>query len=146
MARRLGGSYTHLSHLAPTHGSSLRPGVGDLMARVAIVASDPTNLALMEYLLRAAGHVVMVAASADRAADALQDPDLILVDLQGPNAPDAPRLFKADAALRRARIIGLAPLGPGEPQRLLERGFDGYLAKPITPETFADQVSEFLGR
>jgi CheY-like chemotaxis protein len=32
----------------------------------------------------------------------------------------------------------------GDQERILAHGFDGYLSKPIEPETFADQVQAFI--
>ena len=33
---------------------------------------------------------------------------------------------------------------PGDHDRVLSSGFDGYLSKPVDPETFAQQVEAFL--
>jgi CheY-like chemotaxis protein len=32
----------------------------------------------------------------------------------------------------------------GDRDRFLAAGFDGYLSKPIDPETFVDRVADFL--
>ena len=33
----------------------------------------------------------------------------------------------------------------GDRDRVLAKGFDGYIAKPIVPETFVEQAEAFLG-
>ena len=43
---------------------------------------------------------------------------------------------------RWSRITALAMVGDRE--RVLGAGFDGYIAKPITPETFVAEVESFL--
>jgi CheY-like chemotaxis protein len=33
----------------------------------------------------------------------------------------------------------------GDREKLLEAGFDGYIGKPIEPDTFVSQIESFLG-
>jgi DNA-binding response OmpR family regulator len=33
----------------------------------------------------------------------------------------------------------------GDREKLLEAGFDGYIGKPIEPDTFVAQIESFLG-
>jgi len=120
-----------------------------MSARILIVDDNPTNLSLMEYLLRAFGHRVFTAANGERGVQLAKQegPDLILMDLHMPEVGgvEALRRLRGDPAMREMRIVAVtASASVGERGRILSEGFDGYIAKPITPETFVSQVEHFL--
>jgi two-component system cell cycle response regulator len=117
--------------------------------RVLVVEDNPTNRALMEYLLRAYGHTVLSATDGLEgiACARRESPDVILMDLQMPNMNgfEAVRVLKAQPALSRVPIVAVtASAMVGDRDKILSSGFDGYISKPITPETFVDQVQAFL--
>lgn len=119
------------------------------MTRILIVEDNQANLALMEYLLRAFGYTVLSAATgADGIESAMRDqPDLILMDLQLPKMTgfEAAAQIRAANPLRRVPIIAVTAFAMvGDRERVLAEGFDGYLSKPITPETFVDEIEAFL--
>jgi CheY-like chemotaxis protein len=118
-------------------------------ARVLVVEDNQMNLALMEYLLQAFGHTVRVATDgAAGVAVALADPpDLVLMDLQMPvlNGFEAVGQLKADARFAGVPVIAVtAQAMVGDRDRVLMHGFDGYVSKPITPETFVQEIERFL--
>jgi CheY-like chemotaxis protein len=119
------------------------------MALILIVEDNPTNLALMEYLLRAFGHTPRTASNgtAGVALAKHERPDIILMDLHMPGIDG----FEAASQIRGIPELAGVPLVAvtasamvGERDSILARGFDGYIAKPITPETFVEQVERFL--
>jgi two-component system cell cycle response regulator len=119
------------------------------MPRILIVEDNPANLALMEYLLRAFGHTPLVARDGDAGvAQAIAErPDLILLDLHMPKVDgfEAARRIRLEPALAGIPLIAVtASAMVGDRDRILAKGFDGYIAKPITPETFVEQVERFL--
>jgi CheY-like chemotaxis protein len=120
-------------------------------ARILLVEDNPANLALMEYLLRVFGHTT-ISATEGVTAIALAHrelPDLILMDLHMPSLDgfDAARQIKALPGLGHVPIVAVtASAMVGDRDKILARGFDGYIAKPITPETFVTQVEGFLPR
>ena len=118
-------------------------------ARILLVEDNPTNLKLMEYLLRAFGHTTVSAIDgAGGVARAVREaPDLVLMDLQMPtvNGYDAARQIKAIPTLQRVPIVAVTALAMvGDRDKILAHGFDGYIPKPIVPETFVSQVEAFL--
>jgi CheY-like chemotaxis protein len=120
-------------------------------ARILLVEDNPTNLALMEYLLRAFGHTTISATDgAQGAALAAKElPDIILMDLHMPTVDgfEAAERIKAIEALKGVPIVAVtASAMVGDRSKILARGFDGYIAKPITPETFVSQVESFLSK
>lgn len=118
-------------------------------ARILIVEDHAPNLMLMEHLLRAFGHTTFSAQDGVEAVSRAKEisPDLILMDLQMPNMDgfEAARQIRALPALAGVPIIAVtASAMVGDRDKILARGFDGYVAKPITPETFVYQIEAFL--
>src|SRR5205085_3600110 len=78
-----------------------------------------------------------------------QHPDLILMDISVPEIDgwQATERLKGDAATRDIRIVAVtAHALPGDEERSMRAGCDGYLAKPITPARLIAEVDKRLGR
>jgi two-component system cell cycle response regulator DivK len=120
-----------------------------MSARILIIEDNPPNRALMAYLLRAFGHAVLTADDGEEGAAIAgrERPDLILMDLQMPNVngTEARRRIRTLDALNGVPIIAVTAFAMvGDRERLLAEGFDGYLSKPINPETFVGEIEAFL--
>ena len=120
-----------------------------MVARVLLVEDNPANLALMQYLLQASGYEILTATDGREGVVVAQReaPDVILMDLQLPimNGYEAARLVKEVPALRAVPIIAVTAFAMvGDRDKILARGFDGYIAKPITPERFVSEVEGFI--
>ncbi|MHB2020399.1 MAG: response regulator [Candidatus Xenobia bacterium] len=120
-----------------------------MAARILIVEDHPTNLQLMVYLLHAFGYSLLSApdGAAGLEAAAQERPDLILCDVHLPRVDgyEVARRLKQDPLLRKIPLVAVTALAMvGDRERLLEAGFDGYIGKPITPETFVGEVEKFL--
>jgi CheY-like chemotaxis protein len=118
-------------------------------ARILIIEDNSANLDLMSYLLRARGHTVNGATDGESGLAAAREgrPDLILCDIQMPGMSgiEVVNHLRADGELHAMRVVAVTALAMvGDRESILAAGFDGYLAKPITPETFARQVEAFL--
>ncbi len=118
-------------------------------ARILVIEDHPDNLELVRYLLTAWGHTVLAEASGEAGMRAArrERPDLILCDVQlpGMRGEDVVRAVKADPSLAATPVVALTSLAMvGDREALLAVGFDGYLSKPITPETFVGQVESYL--
>jgi len=103
----------------------------------------------MAYLLRAAGHTVMTCTDgADAIAIAGQEhPRVIVMDLQleRMSGLEAAAVLAADPKLKAIpRIAVTAYAMVGDRDRVLKAGFQGYIAKPIEPTTFAAQIKAFF--
>lgn len=118
------------------------------MARILIIEDNPTNLQLMAYLLGAFGHATVDAADGEAGlARAAEMPDLILCDVQIPKIDgfEVARWLKSHPVLRAIPLVAVTALAMvGDRDRALTAGFDGYIAKPIEPETFVRQVEAYL--
>src|SRR3989442_5666668 len=120
-----------------------------MKARVLVVEDNPTNLSLMEYLLRAFEYTVLTATDGVQGIELARRemPDVILMDLQMPklNGFEAASQLKAHPALKGIPLVAVTAFAMvGDRDRILAQGFDGYIPKPITPETFVDQVQMFI--
>lgn len=121
------------------------------MARILIIEDNPTNMELMSYLLTAFGHTPLMAFDGERGVLMAREqrPDLILCDVYLPKLDGygVVAALKADPELGAIPVLASTALAMvGDRERLIEAGFDGYLAKPIEPEQFVGQLAPFLPR
>jgi CheY-like chemotaxis protein len=120
-----------------------------MAAFILVIEDDSDTLELMTYLLGTFGHRVATAQDglAGLAAARAQHPDLILCDVQLPKLDGfgIVRALAADPALEAIPRVALtASAMVGDRDKLLAAGFHFYLSKPITPETFIEQINDFL--
>ncbi|HEV8524160.1 MAG TPA: response regulator [Terriglobales bacterium] len=118
-------------------------------ARILVIEDNPTNMELMTFLLRSFGHTTLSASDGNGVLDLLRQerPNLVLCDVQlpGRDGYEIAREVKADKSLQHIPLIAVTAYAMvGDRERLLSMGFDGYIAKPIDPETFIDRVHSFL--
>ena len=116
---------------------------------ILVVEDNKASSDLMAYLLRAAGHSVLTCSDG---ADAIEiagrhHPRVIVMDLQleRMSGIDAAAVLAADPKLKAIpRIAVTAYAMVGDRARVLKAGFQGYIAKPIEPTTFAAQIKAFF--
>lgn len=118
-------------------------------ARILIIEDNPANSELMAYLLSAYGHVPLLADSGETGLSLLRSekPDLVVCDihLPGMDGYAVARQVKADPETRAVPFIAVTALAMvGDRERVLSAGFDGYITKPIDPETFMGHVDDYL--
>jgi two-component system, cell cycle response regulator len=118
-------------------------------ARILVIEDNLTNLDLMTYLLTAFGHVSLSAHDGEEGLYAAEHerPNLIICDLQLPRIDgyEVARRLKGHPELHAIPLVAVTALAMvGDRDRVLAAGFDGYIAKPITPETFVEQIERFL--
>ena len=120
-----------------------------MSARILIIEDNPANLELMTYLLTAFGYTILAAEDGRTGLDVArrEQPDLIICDVQLPDMDghEVARWLKSETRLRTVPLVAVTALAMvGDRDRILAAGFDGYLAKPINPETFVQQMEVFL--
>jgi CheY-like chemotaxis protein len=118
-------------------------------ARILVVEDNPLNRLLLHDILELRGHEVIEAANVDEALPLLDAAhlDLLLLDVQIPGGG-------GEAVIREVRqrpeladmpIVAVTSLAmPGDRERLLSIGFQGYLSKPIDTRTFGVAIESFL--
>jgi two-component system cell cycle response regulator len=120
-----------------------------MSARILVIEDNAANLELMSYILQAFGYTLKTAESGSAGLAAIQHdpPDLIICDIQLPimDGYEIARLLKSSPAYRRIPLIAVTALAMvGDKDKVLAAGFDGYISKPINPETFVRQIECFI--
>jgi CheY-like chemotaxis protein len=120
-----------------------------MSARILVIEDNHPNLDLMTYLLTAFGHTPLTAHDGAEGLEAAQReaPDLIVCDVHLPRVDgyEVARQLKTHPSLRRTPLVAVTALAMvGDRDRVLAAGFDGYIPKPIVPQTFVTQVEAFL--
>jgi CheY-like chemotaxis protein len=129
-----------------------QPGVPAVVrARILIVEDNVLNRQLLHDVLVLRGHQVWEAATVNEALRALLATpfDLLLLDVQipGGGAKALIREIAGRPALHGLPIVAVTSLAmPGDRERLLGSGFQGYLSKPINTRTFGAAVEQYLRR
>lgn len=119
------------------------------MARILIIEDNPANVELMAFLLTAYGHSAVSAPDGPRgiAAARTGPPDLVACDVNLPGMDGFSVLaaLKADPALAGVPVLAVTALAmAGDREKVLAAGFDGYISKPIEPESFVAELEAFL--
>lgn len=117
--------------------------------RILVVDDDSDDVDLIDRVLLDHGYVSLLAGDGDEALRiaALQEPDLVLLDLRLPRI-DGYQLattIRARPGLERTRIVAVSGLAE-DPEQVAAAGFDGYIRKPIDPDAFISQIEGFLGK
>ena len=120
-------------------------------ARILVIEDNQANLDLMTYLLESFGHAAIGAEDGEGGLEAArrERPHLTICDIQLPDIGglEVARRIRADPDLRAMPLLAVTALAMvGDRDRILAAGFDGYLSKPIDPETFVPQMEVFLPR
>jgi len=121
------------------------------MATIVVVEDQPDNLKLITALLTLKGHRVVGLHSGDRLVATLlaeqPAPGLVLLDIQLPGRDG----FGVLADVQKIegdhpwKVVALtAHAMPGDRERALAAGFDGYITKPVDVRTFAAEVARYL--
>lgn len=120
-----------------------------MSARILIIEDNPANIELMVYLLDAFGHKLLQAYNGEEGVENARKelPDLIICDIHLPKMDGYGVLkqLKSEIPLQHIPVIAVTALAMvGDREKLLDAGFDGYIAKPIEPEAFIGQVEKFI--
>jgi two-component system cell cycle response regulator DivK len=118
-------------------------------ATILLIEDNEQNRYLATFLLEQHGFKVVAANDGPSGITLVEtlDPDLILLDIQlpGMDGYDVARGLRGIALLRLTPIIAVTSYAMvGDKEKALAAGCNGYIEKPINPETFVEEVSAFL--
>lgn len=119
-------------------------------ANILVIEDNVQNRYLVTFLLEKRGHRITSAETGRLGIDLAGQilPDLILLDIQLPGMDGyaVARALKAEPTLRAIPIVAVTSYAMvGDKEQALAAGCDGYIEKPINPDTFAAEVEAFLG-
>jgi CheY-like chemotaxis protein len=123
----------------------------DRQKTVLLVEDNDDNRIIYATALRYAGYNVLEAITGTEGIHHARTgkPDLILMDISVPELDgwEATALLKADPTTHDIPIIAVtAHALPGDRERSIAVGCDGYIAKPITPAALLREVDQRFGR
>jgi two-component system, cell cycle response regulator DivK len=119
------------------------------VARILIVEDNAANMELLRYLLHRAGHSVACARDGVEGVELLrgESPQLVLCDLRMPRLDGFGFLVELRRDRRHDDVVIVAVSAysmPGDSQRAMAAGFDGYVTKPLDPMTIVATVEACL--
>lgn len=120
-----------------------------MSARILLIEDNAQNRYLARFLLSQRGHEIIEADTGPRGLQLAAElrPDLILLDIQlpGMDGHAVARALKRDAALRAIPIVAVTSYAMvGDREKCIEAGAEGYIEKPIHPESFVAEVERFI--
>lgn len=120
-----------------------------MKARILLIEDNLQNRYLARFLLEQRGHEVFQAETGPMGLQLAAEvrPDLILLDIQlpGMDGHDLAGTLKRDPQLKSIPIVAVTSYAmAGDREKCLAAGAEGYIEKPINPETFVAEVERFL--
>lgn len=120
-----------------------------MTAKILLIEDNAENRYLVTFLLQQHGFTVVPAESGLRGLElaAIIAPDLILLDIQlpGMDGHAVARALKGDPQLKHIPVIAVTSYAmAGDREKCLAAGAEGYIEKPIDPETFVAEIERFL--
>ncbi|MDP2368884.1 response regulator [Rhodoferax sp.] len=118
--------------------------------RILLIEDNEQNRYLASFLLQARGWEMVHAEDGPSGVELARqvDPTLILLDIQLPGMDGyaVARALRVDPKLAAIPIVAVTSYAmPGDRERCMAAGCNGYIEKPIDPSTFATEVERFAG-
>lgn len=118
--------------------------------RILLIEDNEQNRYLATFLLERHGYRVETAVDGPAGVEAAtaSPPDLILLDIQlpGMDGHAVARTLRGVAALARVPIIAVTSYAMvGDREKVLAAGCDGYIEKPIDPDSFVSTIEAIAG-
>ena len=120
-----------------------------MKAKILLIEDNEQNRYLATFLLEQRGYEVVPAESGPLGIElaAKVRPDLILLDIQlpGMDGHAVARALKSDPELQSIPIVAVTSYAMvGDREKVFAAGAEGYIEKPINPETFVSEIETYL--
>lgn len=122
-----------------------------MKGKILVAEDNQQNLYLVTFILKQNQYEVVSVSDGVAVIEKTktEKPTLILMDMQLPkmNGYEATKKIKEMPEFKNIPIIALTAFAmKGDKGKILETGCDGYIEKPINPETFIGEVEKYLPR
>ena len=119
------------------------------MKRVLVIDDTEANIQLCTFILKKKGYEPIEARNGlEGVKSAIKErPDLILLDIQLPDIDglEVAKRIRASEVESKIPIVAVTSYAmPGDKEKIMEAGCNGYLAKPINVEEFIREVDKHL--
>jgi two-component system, cell cycle response regulator DivK len=119
------------------------------MAKILVIEDNRQNMYLCTFILNSHHHEVIQAFSGREGIESAEKnmPDLIILDIQLPELDGyaVAREIKKNPLISRIPIVAVTSYAmAGDRERVLAAGCQGYIEKPINPDTFMQEIAEHL--
>jgi two-component system, cell cycle response regulator DivK len=120
-----------------------------MKGKVLVIEDNEQNLYLVRFILERSGYEVSAATDGRSGIEkaALLKPDLILLDIQLPvmDGYTVARNLRLNPDLAGTPIVAVTSYAMlGDREKVMEAGCNGYIEKPIDPDTFVDKIEQHL--
>jgi two-component system cell cycle response regulator DivK len=120
-----------------------------MKSKILVIEDNEQNLYLVTFILEKHGHEVVQARDGREGIELAGrvKPTLILLDIQLPvmDGYAVARELRNNPALAEVPIVAVTSYAMvGDRERILAAGCQGYIEKPINPETFMAEVEQHL--
>ena len=117
--------------------------------KVLVIEDNDQNSYLVTFLLEKNGFTVVAARNGrDGIQMAFEEmPELILLDIQLPmmNGYEVARQLRRIDAVKAIPIVAVTSYAmAGDREKALDAGCTGYMEKPICPETFIEEIKQYI--
>jgi CheY-like chemotaxis protein len=119
------------------------------MIKVLIAEDNAVNRELLRELLELRGYTVLEACDGQAALHAIQQaqPELLLLDIGMPvlDGFAVIRRIRENPRLARLPVVAVTAYAmQGDREKILNSGFDGYLSKPVNPNSLNQELDRLL--
>lgn len=119
------------------------------MNKVLYIEDNESAGYLMKVLLSNSGYQVLLAENGILGIEMakMHHPDIIIVDIQLPEIDGltVAKILRQDNELKFIPIIAVTAFAMlGDKEKILQSGINGYISKPINPESFVREMQEII--
>jgi len=119
------------------------------MKKVLVIDDTEANIQLCSFILKKKGHEPIEARNGLEGVDSAinKKPDLILLDIQLPDIDGlevAKRIRSSEREAKTPIIAVTSYAMPGDREKIMKAGCNGYLAKPINVDEFMKEIDRYL--
>ena len=118
-----------------------------MKGKILVIEDNEQNLYLVRYILERNDYEIFAAPDGKSGIElaALVKPDLILLDIQLPvmDGYAVARNLRRNPDLADTPVVAVTSYAmPGDREKAMEAGCNGYIEKPIDPDTFVAKVEQ----